>query len=75
MYSRSGAGRRARMGVRVDEIEAGLALAPHAIALDAGSTDSGPAYLATAAPVVHSAALAKSCPPGTNWDTIKQACV
>jgi len=34
-------------GVRADEIEAGLALAPHAIALDAGSTDSGPAYLAT----------------------------
>lgn len=35
------------MGVRADEIEAGLALGPHAIALDAGSTDSGPAYLAT----------------------------
>lgn len=34
-------------GVRADEVEAGLALAPHAIALDAGSTDSGPAYLAT----------------------------
>jgi hypothetical protein len=34
-------------GVRADEIEQGLALAPHAIALDAGSTDSGPAYLAT----------------------------
>jgi Acyclic terpene utilisation family protein AtuA len=34
-------------GVRADEIEAGLAMAPHAIALDAGSTDSGPAYLAT----------------------------
>jgi hypothetical protein len=34
-------------GVRADEIEAGLAQAPHAIALDAGSTDSGPAYLAT----------------------------
>src|SRR5438132_690412 len=47
MYSRSGAGGRARMGIRADEIEAGLALAPHAIALDAGSTDSGPAYLAT----------------------------
>ena len=30
-------------GVSADEIEAGLALAPHAIALDAGSTDSGPA--------------------------------
>lgn len=35
-------------GIRADEIEAGLALAPQAIALDAGSTDSGPAYLATA---------------------------
>jgi hypothetical protein len=34
-------------GVRAEEIEIGLALAPHAIALDAGSTDSGPAYLAT----------------------------
>lgn len=34
-------------GVRADEVEAGLALSPHAIALDAGSTDSGPAYLAT----------------------------
>ncbi len=34
-------------GVRADEVEAGLGLHPHAIALDAGSTDSGPAYLAT----------------------------
>lgn len=34
-------------GVREDELDAGLALQPHAIALDAGSTDSGPAYLAT----------------------------
>jgi hypothetical protein len=34
-------------GVRADEIEIGLRLNPHAIALDAGSTDSGPAYLAT----------------------------
>jgi len=34
-------------GVRADEVEAGLAMSPHAIALDAGSTDSGPAYLAT----------------------------
>src|ERR1700722_1446983 len=34
-------------GVSADEIAAGLALAPHAIAVDAGSTDSGPAYLAT----------------------------
>jgi hypothetical protein len=34
-------------GVRAEEIEIGLRQAPHAIALDAGSTDSGPAYLAT----------------------------
>jgi hypothetical protein len=34
-------------GVRADELEFGLALSPHAIALDAGSTDSGPAYLAS----------------------------
>jgi hypothetical protein len=31
-------------GVRADEIEAGLAQAPHAIAVDAGSTDSGPTW-------------------------------
>lgn len=35
-------------GVRQAELVAGLALKPHAIAVDAGSTDSGPAYLATA---------------------------
>jgi CubicO group peptidase (beta-lactamase class C family) len=34
-------------GVRADEVAAGVALSPHAIALDAGSTDSGPAYLAS----------------------------
>ena len=34
-------------GVSASEVEAGLAASPHAIALDAGSTDSGPAYLAT----------------------------
>ena len=34
-------------GISADEIEVGLALKPHAIAIDAGSTDSGPAYLAT----------------------------
>ena len=34
-------------GISADEIAAGLALSPHAIAVDAGSTDSGPAYLAT----------------------------
>lgn len=32
-------------GVRSDEVEIGLAAGAHAIALDAGSTDSGPAYL------------------------------
>lgn len=35
------------IGILVEELEAGLALDPHAIAVDAGSTDSGPAYLAT----------------------------
>lgn len=34
-------------GVRARDVEAGLAAGAHAIALDAGSTDSGPAYLAT----------------------------
>ncbi len=34
-------------GVRADEVAAGMALSPHAIAVDAGSTDSGPAYLAS----------------------------
>ncbi len=34
-------------GVRAADLEHGLALGAHAIACDAGSTDSGPAYLAT----------------------------
>jgi Acyclic terpene utilisation family protein AtuA len=34
-------------GIRAEEIEIGLTQTPHAIAVDAGSTDSGPAYLAT----------------------------
>lgn len=34
-------------GISASEIEAALKLSPHAIAIDAGSTDSGPAYLAT----------------------------
>jgi len=34
-------------GVRGDELDVGLALEPHAIAVDAGSTDSGAASLAT----------------------------
>ena len=35
------------MGVRQSDVDAGLAAGAHAIACDAGSTDSGPAYLAT----------------------------
>ncbi|HSU24242.1 MAG TPA: acyclic terpene utilization AtuA family protein [Variovorax sp.] len=35
------------MGVRASDVAAGLAAGAHAIACDAGSTDSGPAYLAT----------------------------
>lgn len=34
-------------GVRASDVAAGIALGAHAIACDAGSTDSGPAYLAT----------------------------
>jgi hypothetical protein len=34
-------------GILEEEMEEGLKLRPHAIAVDAGSTDSGPAYLAT----------------------------
>lgn len=34
-------------GVRESDVEAGLAAGAHGIAVDAGSTDSGPAYLAT----------------------------
>lgn len=34
-------------GVRSEDVDAGLAAGAHAIACDAGSTDSGPAYLAT----------------------------
>lgn len=37
-------------GVRAADVEAGLAAGAHAIACDAGSTDSGPAYLATGRP-------------------------
>ncbi|WP_077000482.1 acyclic terpene utilization AtuA family protein [Variovorax sp. KK3] len=36
------------VGVREEDLDAGLAAGAHAIACDAGSTDSGPAYLATA---------------------------
>lgn len=34
-------------GVREDAVQAGLTMGAHAIACDAGSTDSGPAYLAS----------------------------
>jgi hypothetical protein len=37
-------------GVRESDVDAGLAAGAHAIACDAGSTDSGPAYLATGRP-------------------------
>lgn len=37
-------------GVREIDVKAGLAAGAHAIACDAGSTDSGPAYLATGKP-------------------------
>lgn len=37
-------------GVRASDLDAGLAMGAHAIACDAGSTDSGPAYLARAQP-------------------------
>ncbi|MDW5442362.1 acyclic terpene utilization AtuA family protein [Polaromonas sp. SM01] len=37
-------------GVRESDVEAGLASGAHVIACDAGSTDSGPAYLATGTP-------------------------
>ena len=37
-------------GVRAADLAAGAAAGAHAIACDAGSTDSGPAYLATAQP-------------------------
>jgi hypothetical protein len=39
------------IGVNETEVAAGLAAGAHAIACDAGSTDSGPAYLATGTPV------------------------
>ncbi len=35
------------VGVRADEVERGIAAGADVIALDAGSTDSGGAYLAT----------------------------
>lgn len=38
------------VGVREKDLEAGIAAGAHAIACDAGSTDSGPAYLATGKP-------------------------
>lgn len=44
-------------GVREEHVRAGLAMGAHAIACDAGSTDSGPAYLATAKPKYSRAAV------------------
>ena len=35
------------IGVKESDVAAGIAAGAHAIACDAGSTDSGPAYLAT----------------------------
>jgi len=45
------------VGVRESDLEAGLAAGAHAIACDAGSTDSGPAYLATGRPKYSRAAV------------------
>ncbi|WP_425230033.1 acyclic terpene utilization AtuA family protein [Sphingomonas sp.] len=44
-------------GVRPRDVAAGLAAGAHAIACDAGSTDSGPAYLATGRPKYSRAAV------------------
>lgn len=44
-------------GVRREHVWAGLATGPDAIACDAGSTDSGPAYLATGKPKYSRAAV------------------
>jgi hypothetical protein len=44
-------------GVRSRDVAAGLAAGAHAIACDAGSTDSGPAYLATGRPKYSRAAV------------------
>jgi hypothetical protein len=46
-YQRDRARRRARRRCQRADVERGLAAGAHAIACDAGSTDSGPAYLAT----------------------------
>lgn len=48
-------------------------LAP--LAMAAAILSAGvPALLHTGPAVHHAAALARGCPPGTNWDTIKQVC-
>jgi hypothetical protein len=44
-------------GVRQQDVAAGVAAGAHAIACDAGSTDSGPAYLATGKPKYARAAV------------------
>jgi hypothetical protein len=48
-------------------------LAP--LAMTAAVLSAGVPALPHAGPAAHTVALAQSCPPGTNWDTIKQACV
>ncbi|HEV2363327.1 MAG TPA: acyclic terpene utilization AtuA family protein [Caulobacteraceae bacterium] len=50
-------------GVRTDELDAGMRLSPHAIALDAGSTDSGPAALATGRSKYSRAAVKRDLTP------------
>lgn len=37
-------------------------------------TVSTPALVHGGHATQHTAALAQTCPPGTNWDTIKQVC-
>jgi hypothetical protein len=49
-------------------------LSPLVIAVAALAAAS-PAYLSASAPVHHAAALSRSCPAGTNWDTQLQKCV
>jgi len=38
-------------------------------------TTSTPALVNAGHATQHTAALAHACPPGTNWDTIKHACL
>ena len=45
-------------GFTAESIERGIALGAHVIAIDGGSTDSGPAYLATASAKMPAEAIA-----------------